>query len=592
MKSIFMKIIPALLIIIVLLSNSTAVLALEKTGTDSRGQYAVKDPRDYPIIFIPGMAGSTLDIGGGGNAWPGSVSYSDEAFKVLALKDDGKNPLYGTRVIATDVMKYGAGDVYEVGAKTYDWRLFPVYQGFYDYMEKQGYKLNVNEKTGKVFFDFPYDFRQDNHNWTKLLDKKVNDVLKKTGSDKVILVGHSMGGLQARLYMKDAKRAEKVAAVIFMGTPHHGSPMAFYAYTEGYNFGNSKLSDSRMWEIAANWMGGYQLLPDYPFIIDADNPSNMTQGLEILFNENWICAQEYARYQQAQSKGEKYKVNKAFPNDDFAKQSVEFHRELGDSVDKYPGVKYYMIRGTNQETVEYLVMSRTTVPGLKEPVFRFEKQMSPKNQGDGTVPLQGALVNGLDGVYEVPSEHGAIPANSQAQDLLTGIRKDVNNEEFRQELVGKARVMAGVKLAEFARGGFSGDTSIWSLLGMYIFGRKDEEKQDMKKEIRKLAASVIRNCRVNITINPAKTKADKDREEHIYLVIDEFKITDSGTGIVSGANIKVTVDSFATYEKVLKDPDDVDALVAAYKSNAISVQGGGLTNMLISKLLEWYKKYM
>jgi pimeloyl-ACP methyl ester carboxylesterase len=593
MKPILMRTLTALLLVMVLMLNTTAAFALEKQSTDSQGQYTVTDSRHYPIIFIPGMAGSTLDIGGGGNAWPGSMSTNDEAFKVLALKDDGKDPLYGTRVVATGTVRYGAGDVYNAGLGLLDLQMFPIYQGFYDYMEKEGYKYGSNPN-GKVFFDFPYDFRQDNRNWTKLLDKKVDEVLKKTKADKVILFGHSMGGLQARLYMKDAKQAGKVAAVVFMGTPHQGAPMAFYSFTEGYNFGNSKLSDERMWEIAANWMGGYQLLPSYPFIIDADDPSKGPMGLETMLKENWISTQEYQRYLDAQKEGKKYKIDKGFPNDKFAADSIKFHEELGDSVDKYPGVKYYMIRGTDQDTVEYLVGKKTFAQGLPEGLITFTKQMSPNKKGDGTVPLMGAQVKGLDETFEVKSEHGAIPSNADAQKILTNIRKNVNNEEFRQELVNKVTVMAGVKLAEFGRGGFSETKfNLWEYLGLLIMrGQQDEEKQDLKKEIRNLAASVIRNCRVNITINSAVDPANKALAEHLYLVIDDFKIKDSGTGIVSGANVNVIVDSYSTFEKVTKNTNDVTALLAAYKSGAIIVKGGGFTNMLIAKLLEWYRKYM
>jgi pimeloyl-ACP methyl ester carboxylesterase len=460
MKNTVRKSILALLLVLVLLSNTTAAFALEKQAADSKGQYTITDSRNYPIIFLPGMAGSTLDIGGGGNAWPGSMSTNDEAFKVLALKDDGKNPLEGPRVVATGTVRYGLGDVYNAGLGLVDMQFFAIYQGFYDYMEKEGYKLDVNP-TGKVFFDFPYDFRQDNRNWTTLLDKKVDDVLKKTKADKVILVGHSMGGLQARLYMKDAKQAAKVASVVFMGTPHQGAPMAFYSFTEGYNFGNKKLTDERMWEIAANWMGGYQLLPSYPFILDADDLAKGPVGLEAMLHENWISTQEYKRYLQAQKEGKKYKIDKGFPNDKFAADSLSFHKQLGDSVDKYPGVKYYMIRGTAQDTVEYLVGKKTIIQGLPEGLITFTKQYSPNKLGDGTVPQQGAEVKGLDGTYEVKSEHGSIPSNADAQKILTDLRKQVNNEVFRKSMADKVTLMAGTKLAEFSKGTFSDKT--WSL---------------------------------------------------------------------------------------------------------------------------------
>jgi triacylglycerol esterase/lipase EstA (alpha/beta hydrolase family) len=50
-----------------------------------------------------------------------------------------------------------------------------------------------------------------------------------TGSEQVIIVGHSMGGLVARAYLRDCAQggaAAHVARVITLGTPHHGTALA------------------------------------------------------------------------------------------------------------------------------------------------------------------------------------------------------------------------------------------------------------------------------------------------------------------------------------------------------------------------------
>ncbi len=49
----------------------------------------------------------------------------------------------------------------------------------------------------------------------------VDTLLNRTGSGKVIIVAHSMGGLVARRYL-DIFGADKVAALIMVGTPNHG----------------------------------------------------------------------------------------------------------------------------------------------------------------------------------------------------------------------------------------------------------------------------------------------------------------------------------------------------------------------------------
>lgn len=52
----------------------------------------------------------------------------------------------------------------------------------------------------------------------------VEDVLAQTGHEKVILVGHSQGGLDARVVAHD--RPDLVAAVVTVATPHLGTPVA------------------------------------------------------------------------------------------------------------------------------------------------------------------------------------------------------------------------------------------------------------------------------------------------------------------------------------------------------------------------------
>jgi triacylglycerol esterase/lipase EstA (alpha/beta hydrolase family) len=54
------------------------------------------------------------------------------------------------------------------------------------------------------------------------LAARVDAILLATGAARVAIVGHSMGGLVARAYLR-RYGAEKVRSVMTVGTPHHGS---------------------------------------------------------------------------------------------------------------------------------------------------------------------------------------------------------------------------------------------------------------------------------------------------------------------------------------------------------------------------------
>lgn len=58
------------------------------------------------------------------------------------------------------------------------------------------------------------------------LTLQVKRVLQQSGSKKVHLIGHSLGGLIARWYVEQAGGSSKVHTVVTLGTPHSGTFLA------------------------------------------------------------------------------------------------------------------------------------------------------------------------------------------------------------------------------------------------------------------------------------------------------------------------------------------------------------------------------
>ncbi len=65
------------------------------------------------------------------------------------------------------------------------------------------------------------------------LAKEIQKILDKTGHDKVHIIAHSMGGLDARHMIVDEGMAEPVASLTTIGTPHFGTSAAEWVLEQG-----------------------------------------------------------------------------------------------------------------------------------------------------------------------------------------------------------------------------------------------------------------------------------------------------------------------------------------------------------------------
>ena len=61
--------------------------------------------------------------------------------------------------------------------------------------------------------------------YTPLIEARVQELCAATGAARIAIVAHSMGGLAARAWMRGYGSA-KVARLVTLGTPHHGTVLA------------------------------------------------------------------------------------------------------------------------------------------------------------------------------------------------------------------------------------------------------------------------------------------------------------------------------------------------------------------------------
>lgn len=74
---------------------------------------------------------------------------------------------------------------------------------------------------------------------------------RETGSDRVVLVCHSMGGLVARAYIR-AHGNGRLARVITLGTPHHGTALAHFGV--GLNSRQMHWTASEQEGLCSDWL--------------------------------------------------------------------------------------------------------------------------------------------------------------------------------------------------------------------------------------------------------------------------------------------------------------------------------------------------
>jgi len=145
------------------------------------------------------------------------------------------------------------------------WQIDPIFHTYDNLMEAliaAGYKENSQGEDKPTLFTFPYDWRLDNNITAGLLKEKIQLVKEMTGKDKVDIIAHSMGGLATRSYVQGSDYQNDIDQVIFLGTPHLGSPESYLKYEGAAFFGEWSLLQKYVFQIEASF-NGYLDLTDY-----------------------------------------------------------------------------------------------------------------------------------------------------------------------------------------------------------------------------------------------------------------------------------------------------------------------------------------
>src|SRR5215203_2464356 len=133
------------------------------------------------------------------------------------------------------------------------------------------------KKDGIQFFTITFKYSDDKcgsaEQHAKELEKRVQDIKQQSGAQKVNIVGHSKGGLDARVFL-DITDTMDVANFIMIGTPNAGSPAAetndacapaIFDLRPGANATKAVMNpNTKYYTITGDWLPAVQGNPAIP----------------------------------------------------------------------------------------------------------------------------------------------------------------------------------------------------------------------------------------------------------------------------------------------------------------------------------------
>lgn len=321
-----------------------------------------KEPMSDVVVVLPGILGSALEKDGR-TVWDMSAGAALRALFTLgkSVKDltlDGDDP---------------AADDLDDGVRPT--RVLPDLHLIPGFWKIDGYgsitkrlQKQFDLRPGENYFEFPYDWRRDNRVAARRLRRQSQKWLaewrRQSGRDdaKLVLLGHSMGGLVARAFLELEEGWRDTRTLVTFGTPYRGSLNAAGFIANGMEKKLGPLTVIDLTEMLRSFTSVYQLLPIYPCIDDGSGSLK----------------------RPAEASG--------FPalDTDRAVAALAFHRSIEDAVSDHardePTDGRYRIEpvvGTDQPTV-----NSATIEGNR--LVLSQSIDGDRILGDGTVPRPSA----------------------------------------------------------------------------------------------------------------------------------------------------------------------------------------------------------
>lgn len=358
------------------------------------------------ILFIPGIQASRLYTEIDGEEEKLWEPFGDDDVEMLRMTDTGEsiNAIY-----TKDVLE-------EVGGTSIGGN---IYKDFLKYLSDIDGPL-----AGPVIETFPYDWRYDVfnivQNGTKVSDTRVEKPIEKlmllattSVTDKVTIIAHSNGGLLAKaimLKLEEEGKQNLIDKVIFIASPHIGTPKGLAALLHGYDqehLGGLISSDEKVRSVMKNMPGVYGLLPSRTYIESLSTPllsfddSSTTKKYRDAYGFTISNSDEYERFLNGDEGREESGNSINIPstvNAEMLSSALDEHRNKLDTWSAPEGVEVFNIVGTGLPTpnsIEYqefkeMYCNGGIVASCSELITKIEPVLHFTRYGDETVVSKSA----------------------------------------------------------------------------------------------------------------------------------------------------------------------------------------------------------
>ncbi len=364
-----------------------------------------KQPMGDVIVLLPGILGSVLQRDGRdvwamtpGSAWRALLSLGHSVTDLEIHGDDPSVDDLGDGVTAPRLQP--------------DLHLIPGLWSIDGYSHiRSSILATFDVVEGQNWFDFPYDWRRDNRVAARHLAERAPGWLRawrqRSGNSeaKLVLVGHSMGGLVARHYLEVLDGWRDTRMLVTFGTPYRGSLNALDFLCNGFKKGIGPIGLD-LTKLLRSLTSVYQLLPRYP-VVDSGS-GEMTRVAETAD----LPGVDPAR----------------------AAAALRFHHDIDAAIEARPANSYaiHPIVGILQPTNQSARFHDGSVRMLRS-------YAGVDSAGDGTVPRVSATPLELaDQGREIyaPDQHGSLQNATGPLTQLIGVLSARPTSTFRGGVTG------------------------------------------------------------------------------------------------------------------------------------------------------------